>query len=185
MPINTPIELSLTSIDGTEIYTKIFLTPHMYLEFQPARGKFLKNADAIRVETIYQLGYLEEDIFQAKDHIFLKKYTGEEKPFFTSVISDIRLQNNEVEKLLKEYRSYKVGKIPGYETIQKYVHLFVNEEKKKVFYKNLVLGNFVDLLSGDKYDETMVKNTQKNLEFLRSLDVTSYDEMFSLSTYFR
>jgi len=36
--------------------------PHMYLEFHPARGKFLKNADTVRVETVYKLGYVGQNI---------------------------------------------------------------------------------------------------------------------------
>jgi hypothetical protein len=70
-----------------------------------------------------------------------------EKSFFSSVFLDLLEQSSIVEEQLIELRSYQVGRIPGYETIQKYIHFFVNDEKKKVFYKNLVLSNLIDLLS--------------------------------------
>ena len=62
---------------------KYFLYPHMYLEFQPARMKILKNADVVRVETVYKLWYFPAKIWEWEYDTFLKKYITWDTSFFT------------------------------------------------------------------------------------------------------
>lgn len=54
-PLTSSVRIRLEESQNSEGFTDIFLTPHMYIEIDPRRVRFLKNADALRIGTIYQL----------------------------------------------------------------------------------------------------------------------------------
>jgi hypothetical protein len=53
-PLTTPLEILLLDENNQEV-TKIFLTPHMYAEIDVEKIARLKNADALRVQTLLRI----------------------------------------------------------------------------------------------------------------------------------
>lgn len=180
MPISTSVKVSLESSDKKENYTDIFLTPHMYLEFQPARGKSLKNADSVRVATIFKLWYVGERITDESTDTIFAKYRSGEKDLLEVSLNDIYENDQKYQDVLQEMLEKQVGKIPWYDTIQRYIHLFVNVEKQKIFYKNLILENIIVLLSEETFDASKVSTIRKDLDTLKSIDEVSYNNMIVL-----
>ena len=180
LPLSSSVTVSLTNTDGSEVYTDIFLAPHMYLELQPSRASFLKNADAIRVQTVYKLWYLWTDISQIWEHNFLKKYISEEMDFLSVAMAYVQNRDTKNTLKLQEILTQDIGKMPWYETIERYVSIFVNAEKKTIFYKNLVLEGLFDIVQTSYYNEEWVKQVQEDLEALRSIDRDSYNELLEL-----
>ena len=180
LPLSTALTISLTSEDNSEVYTDIFLAPHMYLEFQPSRASFLKNADAVRIQTVYELWYLWTDISNISEHEFLKKYAAEEESFIAVSMRHIQTRDRKNNLKFKEILTQDIGKMPWYDTVERYASLFVNEEKKKIFYKNLVLEWLFWILQTQYYDEQWVAQVRKDLEVLRAIDSKSYKELVEL-----
>lgn len=180
MPLNTSLHLTLTDSSGENEYTHIYLQPHMYLEFRPAHGKFLKNADVVRIETVNTLGYYPKEISQAPLDDDLQKYFGDEVEFFHSTFQKIQDENFKKSKTLMQVMSQDVWKVPGFDMIERYMNLFVNEEKKKVFYKNNILRQIVLMVQNETYNETVVKKLEQDLDRLKKLDQDSYKDMLEI-----
>lgn len=178
--MNSPLTLSLHNDDASEKYVDIELAAHMYLEFQANRGRFLKNADRLRISTVFKLWYIWNIGEYSISQWNIRKYYEGDNDFFTLVFQDI--QKNDMQKniSLENFSNQDIYQITRFDFIQRYIHLFVNIEKKKVFYKNLILSWYKKLLVSQKIDEGIVRNIKKDLETLKSIDEDSYREMLDL-----
>lgn len=176
-PINSPLTVTLHNVSKTQEYTDIYMTPHMYLELQPSRWKFLKNADVLRVQTVYKIGYIAERILYWWDESPIKIYDISENGFLWRSFKYIWMSDVKTQKLLSQFEYQEVGKISWWESIQRYTNLFVNDEKKKIFYKNMILSNLLKLVELRKYDQVLVNTLQKDFVNLRELDEESYQEL--------
>lgn len=180
MSKNTPLSIILQSDDGTEKYTDIFLHPHMYLIFQPKRGSFLKNADALRVETVYQLGYLGLPTSQIDQNTFLKKYSEGAESFFQTSLKYIQKQDTQKEQVLDAFLQSNITQISGFSLLKRYMYVFVNTEKKKTFYKNIVLSGLVQIMRSQEYNQNYIDQLKQDFETLRGIDIVSYNELLKL-----
>ncbi len=180
LSLNTYLHISLTSKQWNETYTDIFLAPHMYLEFQPSRGKLLKNADVVRIQTVYKMWYIGDNIFHAYKNSFFTAYNIWDTSFFFQILEYIKDKDGENKKILLDIQKQKVWKIPWYETLQRYSQLFVNKEKKKVFYKNIILEQFLDFTFLQKYDAEKIRKISRDIKKLKSLDIEAYNEILGV-----
>ncbi len=167
--LSTPASITLTDIQKEEVYTHIYLDPHMYVTFDPSRGKFLKNADAIRVQTIYTLGYLDEIESLTSTH-----------PFFAAWLSLVRDTDAQLQKNLVQLKDVDVENISGSKWIERYAQLFVNKEKKTVFYKNIVLEKLLQLAVSETYNFSDIEKLNKDYDTLKSLSVDAYNDLKTL-----
>ncbi len=181
-PLNTSLELSLVSEPwiSQETYTHIFLTPHMYIEFDPLRGTSLKNADSLRVKTIFHMWYFWNPISEIYEDIYFQNYQTTLTTFLKESFSLISKRDMELQKQLLLLKQQKVNKILGTKTIERYAVLFVNPEKKKAFYKNIILEGFLDILESEVYDATKVEKVRKDIKALRLLSEDSYREILKI-----
>ncbi len=179
IPINTSIELVLQSETGDQDYTSVYLSPNMYLEFQTNRAKYLKNADRLRISTVFKLWYIwNVNKIDAED-ILLSKYLPKEGVFF-SVLSLLKMQEEYYVRGLSHFEKQEVIKIPGSDLIARYANLFVNVEKKKIFYKNKILEWYIELLNSRDLDTWKIKQIQRDMGNIAKIDVNAYDSLFNL-----
>jgi hypothetical protein len=178
--INTPVTLSLMSDDSAEKYVDIHLTPHMYIEFKANRGRDLKNADRIRIGTVFKLGYLGAPGVYSEGEEYIKKYFESEDDFLSTISSYIAISDQELHDLLYTFSQQSVSQMPGYDMIQRYITLFVNDEKKVVFYKNKVLEWYLKMLKIESMDKKISIQTNKDLQKLKSLNLWAYNELTEL-----
>jgi len=176
---NTPARILLQSDNSQEIFTHIYLAPGMYIEFQASRWKYLKNADRLRISTVYKLGYLESIKDVSIDPITNKYFWTQENEFIR-VMSFIWENDLYKQSFLKEITWASVYNIPGIYYIQRYFHLFVNKQKKVIFYKNSILDWYISLLNSKVIDQELVVQIKKDEQILRSVDPSSYSEMLVL-----
>lgn len=183
--INTPATLSLVSDDGKEKYVDIHLTPHMYIEFQANKGKYLKNADRIRIGTVFKLWYIGALWIYEEWEDYMKKYLENEDDFLDTVVWNIDINDIKLQDLLVEFSQQNPSQIPGYDSIQRYIHFFVNDDKKIVFYKNKVLEWYLKILKIQSMDTKVLTQTNKDLEVLKLLSTWAYTELIQLQDKIR
>jgi len=173
---NTPATITLTSEDGQREYTNIYLDPWMYIEFRTGIWRNLNNADRLRIATVNNLWYIGSlresnidskidvyfswgDNFFNKAHDFIGERDADKNNFFTEIISSTVLE------------------IPGNLYIQRYLNLFVNNEKKKVFYKNILIESYLWLLKESEVKDSLLVDIKKDEQKLREIDEASYFEV--------
>jgi len=181
--LNAPVILKLTSPDRSQTYTDIFLTPHMYIEFESSRGQFLQWADRLRVETIYKVWYLGESLGDEIWDEFLKKYVSRDNTFFHEIFSYISKNRESASEYISALRGKKVIEIPWIRLIKKYSAVFKNDEKKKIYYKNAILQLYIDILNVKKYDTSLLREIESVQGALKAFDIESYNEIQSLLSF--
>lgn len=180
LALNTPVRVTLKNPEGGEVYTNIYLHPHMYLEFQASRWDFLKNADALRVKTVYTLWYLGTAVSNIETHNVGKRYSVWSEDFLQSALNKLSQRDNIYAEKLQSFLDQWVTQIWGYAMVKRYMHLFVNNQKKVIFYKNIILDQYREILQAEMYDEALVTQTLKDLQVLQDLDRDAYNELISL-----
>ncbi len=180
LSLNTPLKIKLTNEEWSEHYTDILLQPHMYIVFQPSRGSFLKNSDALRVQTVYTLWYLWNQVQDIQWDKVAKKYSEGEESFLQSAAAHILNRDKVYTQKLDLFLDQKVSQISGFTAANRYIHLFVNKQKKIAFYKNIILRGYSDIMNSKEYNTQLVSQVEKDLETLRELDTESYRELLLL-----
>lgn len=173
---NTPVEVKLTSDDRQEIYTSIYLAPWMYIEFRTWIWSNLKNADRLRISTVNKLWYISS-IFSTIEDQSIQQYFKQEDSFLFDAIQHISDNDAEKSLYLQNLLSSQIPELSGNNYIQKYLHLFVNKEKKKVFYKNIVLAGYISLINTKKFDDSIIAQVRQDEIRLKNIDPESYEQM--------
>jgi len=174
--VNTPITVSLVSDDGSEVYTDIFLTPHMYLEFQPLRWKFLKNADRVRIDTIFNLGYIWQRLTDTIDDSNFSRYISGKQSLFFTAYENILSRQVVAQEMLNEFGEKSVIKIPWLAMAQRYINLFMNEQKQIIFYKNSILQGYIDVIHDKTATTEKLSELKRDISRLQQLDAEQYDK---------
>jgi hypothetical protein len=182
------LRLELTDLTRKEIYTEIALFPHTFLNFDPLKNSFLKNADRIRVYSVFNLGYL--DIPLSKDiSITAEKFSslGFDNQFIKDEIWYAKKRQSDYSKEYDKLTSFK-GWIyfPWLQYIQKYNYLFFNKTKKLSYNQKLFETNLHLIMRLKKYDFSLVKETYSYLESIKWINEVWYkNSLLLLRTYYK
>lgn len=167
--VSSSVQVDFFHNETGDPYTSIFLLPGMYLEFQPARGKLLDNSDRLRVETIYKLGYIGWDVLSSLSDPVVQKYLSQD-------LVDLFRENNLKQKkiatkdldFLLQLDSTAVDIIAHLDFFEP---IFLNDEKKVFYYKNLLFHDILALLHGERINKASFTRNYAKLQEL-SLDAT-------------
>ncbi len=168
---NTELKVNFFDVDITDVKTRAYLYPHMYLSFSinKLRGKTL---DSLRLSQLRNLTSFNQDYndiiswaktFWLKDTSFLKKSLG-------YLVKD---QKNKLISFYKEI-SAPQSKDISKKYIEKYSYLFYNNRKKVIYLKNEVLMSLINLMRNKKMDMHMLNGILDNIEELKSLSEEEY-----------
>jgi hypothetical protein len=181
--LDTIINLSVKSEDET--LTSILLYPHSYIIFNQKRNFLVKNGDLLKVSSIFTLDFLSEKIFTQNkeqtinsdfvDIITLKDNT--HKPFVENVLHFLASELKEKENIFQKYKSKSFLTLPGEIYIQKYFSLFLNTEKQKIYYKNIILRNIITLFHQEEEDPRRIKVIEENIKKLEQIDLKEAKNM--------
>lgn len=97
--------------DSNQQVTKIFLTPHMYAEIDTTKIPRLKNADALRVQTLFRIGYVALSLSELYDAHILDAYGLEKQSFFSQVLEHIGETDTKLKHLLAPFKNQQVIEI--------------------------------------------------------------------------
>lgn len=177
---NTSLSVILEDSLSWEEYTSVYLYPHMYIEISPKRWKFLKWADMIRVDTVFNIGYVWESILKNVLDVLPEKYLASEDRFFLETSKRIRSLQTTWRNILDIFRSWDISFLQWYEVLDRYKLIFVNDEKKKIIYKNRILSGLITMLGQKKFDDSYGRDVRRDLEELETLSESDHQEMREL-----
>lgn len=159
--LNSILAVTLHDVSSKEEITEIYLYPHMSLTFNPTRNKFMKQADLIRVSSVFDIDYDTQPFF-------VENRSQDLSVFFQNV-SDILVQQQVYHRQqVSNIDSFEVWSFPGVKYIQQYYNIFVNEEKKKIYYKNMVLDNILQLTQSPTKNTLLIEQVYENIQKLES-----------------
>lgn len=157
---NSIIPIALKDEKTNLTVTDVFLYPHMKLVFNPNRNPFMKQADLVRISSVFSLSYLSDSFFNTQVL---------NTDFSEFLLSNITLQkekNIEVQKKISQIQAAQIWSFPWEKYIKRYYNFFINDAKKKVYYKNVALGNILELIASSKKDTELVETTYQSLQLL-------------------
>jgi len=175
--LNTAATIDLKDSETWELYTSIYLYPHMYAEFTPSRGRFVKWADMIRIDTVFNIGYVYESLKNGKMDTISQRYLDSDDTFFAQTLQRIKNLQASSRKILESFKDQEIEILDSYEIAWRYTSLFVNDAKKIVILKNRILKYIVTILNSQKIDESIITKTLVEIWKLKELDGQEYEEI--------
>lgn len=170
--------LSLLDMISWKYMTELYLYPHMQIVFNPSRNKFLENADLVRIDSVFDISYYE-------DSFFLGNQENEwENSFLFSMFQYFELQDRKIQSYIPQIQWYHVWSFPWKKYIEKYSSLFVNEEKKKIYYQNIAFENILKIFSSKTQDTTLIQDTYTSIERLRDYP-KEYEEIINIYIFLK
>ena len=164
LSLDTLVNVWFTN-EGEDI-TYVDLYPHMYLRLNPTRLQFLKNADLVRISSVFTLGALIASISDDIISWFLKSTWIESSTFFDSYLSHSKIEFDKNAEDFKKILSIKSGEFPWVKSLQKYFYLFLNDTKKRAYYKNSIFSDLTRLLHSDKKETQTIQDIVSQLSAL-------------------
>jgi len=144
--LNTPLKLWLIYTDTKEIVTSLNLYPHTYITINLSYNNELNNTDLLRISQFFPLAYLNTPLTNKENNLdidFLTLFSSNEDEYtfikntFKYIWYRYKLSKEEVQK----FSDSVFPPSPWEKYIKKYYELFLNDEKKEIYNKNLVLKN--------------------------------------------
>jgi len=166
---NSIVEMHLRNGESMDTLTKIFLYPRMHLSFNGLRAKFLSNADLVRISSVFSLDFFDNHLStDSANYLVLLENLWLDSGDFLKQYLDFDIQEEAKDaKKLKDIRSMNVWEFPGINFLEKYVYIFLNESKKKAYYKNTAFEELVRLTKSDQTDELFISKFSSNTDSLK------------------
>ena len=160
--LSSKIELNLYNPSSTPLqWTLLDIYPNMYVMYNPQLNKQIINADLLRIQNVQYIGMINSPLYSESPdvsgniiyelHEDIKKYVFYENENNYNFIKKIFDFNNFQEKKYKtdfiKLTQNNFYNFPGEKYIIQYYNYFQNEEKKKVYYKNIILKELVSQIN--------------------------------------
>ncbi len=160
-----------------------YMYPHNYLIFNVKNNKFSRIwGDVFRIKTVVKDGFLKEEL---KNNLDLKWFlTGEKLKFFKKIYFFIKKEYNNYNFKFKKLKNLEAFSLIGQNYINKYFDYFINETKRRIYYKQSIL-NSIQKLYNQKVTSTQVsKDIIDKLEKLKEYNIWDYNDVLSILNWY-
>jgi hypothetical protein len=204
--LSSKLNINFLDIETSESLAQIDLFPNMYLLAFPRYNKAIKNADLWKIITSHNLNMLSLPIYSIDEsnilpwennlsenispdlNIDLKKYLFYNNSDYDNFINNIfNFRNQQISKKQFEYTQLSKNEFylfPWEKYILKYYEYFLNDEKRKYYYKNIILKELIQLLNDKNNSQKRIENITNKVQDLKKLDINEYDNMISHILYY-
>lgn len=191
---NDTRKFSLFSFDGIfvanlkdegELMTSAHLYPHMYLKFNTRRAKFLKNADLVRISSVFTLDSLAEPLLKENISILAWKLDIENNIFLDAYVWLLASELDNTRKIFTDILSIGTLEFPGASYLKQYFSILLNDSKKKAYYKNTAFHNLVKLMKSKQLEPALVEEIISDLELLSEYPEDKQDVVEIINHYYR
>lgn len=174
-------ELTLLWLIDNKPKTKVYIYPHMLFTFNLNLNKILANSDWFRVSQLNSISYVNQNLYS---NLFsLEKFPNLDNYFFKSVLiySYSEFTNNNIDdSILKENFNNMT-----YDYIKKYFSIFINNNKKTAYYKDLIYMNLLKIYMSSENSDSIYSDTESYFNKLKELNQNEYNNMVKILTYFK
>lgn len=188
--LNSYIWLDLINIENSQVINNVYLYPHNYIKFIPSQNKNVENADLLRLTQRFPLEYFNERLFidwKINNNIFSKIIWNKSEQDYKNIeklFLFLYINNKNEEKYLKDFKTNKFWTLIWEKFIKQYNDLFLNEAKKTIYYKNLILRTIWDIVKSDKIDNSKNQFLIDSLNELKQISENDYNEMKSILDFY-
>lgn len=172
--IDTIIDLKIKN--KNEILTSVLLYPHSYIIFNQNRNLLIKGWDQLKISQISNLNFFNKKLISQKkiNKKFLEIITlknNEYNYFIEDVLFFLKFESKENYKNFQKYIKRDFISLLWEKYIKKYSKYFVNTQKKKVYYKNLILREIITLFHEDKKNIKKINSIYENIKKLWEVSI--------------
>lgn len=174
-------------------WTDMYLFPHMYLDFHTMYSFKSNNYDILKLKTTRQknfnLWYFKDSLFskgEINNNIFAIDNLLIETDFFKNVNNLTLIDYRQAKINFDLLQESKVSDFVGLNYINKYFWIFLNDSKKKIYYKNILLNEIISLLqSNEENVEDRINNIIKDLAFFEAYPIEYKEIIGIINMYYR
>lgn len=188
-PLTSTLNISLLDSWNKFSLTNLYLYPHMNFVFDISRNSYLKKADLYRISSIDKVSYIKENIFTSDmkfnsefENKFLNFADSVKKDFFILSMNFANLDKNTVRKNYNTIKNSSIYNFSWISYIQNYFGLLLNNEKKSIYYKNIILEQLKTLFLSD--DDSLIASISDNMNLLNEISPEDYLEMSAIVKWF-
>ncbi len=171
-PLTATIKLHFTSDDGGEIYNTIYLYPWQYIVFDPTRNSFYANADLARMQILTDIWYIR-DFANIPER--LEIYIWQES-IYQSYREKIIEKQTYFRQKLNEFSQLKVSNLTSVSRAERYFLIFLNPEKKRIYYQNRIVELYIDIIESKSINKIKISEISRYLGLLRELNPQAYEQ---------
>lgn len=188
--INSKIELNLINLENNKIVNNISLYPHSFIKIIPEQNKNIENADILRLNQRFPLEYLNEKIivnWSINENIIYKLLwdrSEKENEIIKNMFIFLYLNDEKNDIILENIKWSKFWILLWEKLIKKYNVLFLNEKKKTIYYKNLIIRTLWDIVNIKWVDNEKNDFLINSLNELKDINVDEYNEMRKIYNYY-
>lgn len=185
--LDSILEVSLLDSSNKKS-TQIILYPHMWFSFNSNRNSLVKNADLLRIESIFQVWYYKDTFYSANPASFINSFYKSTDTFvlwFFNKLKQIDQNTKDFDKV-EDFIVKSDYSIPWLNYINKYFVIFLNNSKKSVYYQNNIIVNLNNLATDTNKDAILsqVQTIKSDLENLKSINQEWYNDSLELIIYY-
>lgn len=183
------LEIDLIDPKTENKVNTLYLYPKQFIAFSPKINRIVRNADLLRISQIFSLWYISESII--KNHqvnsLWSEKvlFWDEEKKKILENMFLYKYQTNKKNiNLINEFRDAKKFVVNWEAFIEDYFWLFLNDGKKKVYYKNLIIRKLSDMIKNPVASRADINYLTQKLESLKSISQKDYNKLKNIVIYY-
>lgn len=169
---------------------KIDIYPHVWIKYNPKQIRGIDTkTDRYRLEQLFTFFYISES-FLTNDGIInekvLKPFKLEEwtVQYLTNLFKFIQYDLVKKNTVIDELKDSRFFSLPWSQYIESYYALFLNNKKKSLYYKNIILKELSLILKEEKVSNTKARKIDEKLQQIEKLSKKDRDFMSQLITYY-
>lgn len=178
--LNWEINVNLNNLENNKEYNTISLYPKWYITFNPILNSSIENMDILWISQRFSFWFINQKLLM--DNLINNEFINqlslndEQNEILKNYINYIIINSNKWKKQISYFKTFQINKIISNTYIQKYSKIFINKEKKDIYYKNIIINDLLSLEKINKNDNQKVNNIIENLNTLKEINIDNYKE---------
>lgn len=162
--------------------TSFRVYPHIFSKVDLKKNRFIKKSDLFRISQVNSIKYIPNISHEEKiinDEIFSIFDDNNSFSWFVDIIKKYHNYSLVDGELSYEYlKSINIWNVSWADLLKKYSNFFINEDKKKLFLKNLLLKRINSYFNDNStFDESFENDFAYELETLKELSIKEYEDI--------
>ena len=187
--LNSILYLDLISLKDNTKSASIDLFPHTYLIFNPTKNIFVNNADLLKITQVFDLEYFDGQVIineEVSEEIINLISLKDDKTadFVQKTLSYIDQEHLKNKEIVNRFLVSTFGLLPWEDLIDKYFPLLINDSKKDLYYKNIVIRSLHKLLTSDSVSPETISKIVENYILLKNINPGEAEQMKKIIDYY-
>gem|GEM_PF-4561595 len=153
----------------------------MFFTIKLNLNKILTNADYYRISQVNEIKYIKDNLFDKNLDLITYPTINNSfiKQTFEYINNEIIKNRTDTNYLLSDYD------VSMYDYLKKYFTVFVNNNKKTAYYKDLIYINLLNIYKNKNSNEKTYDETISYYQELKKLNEEEYNNMIKFLYYFK